>query len=233
MSMLIKKYHSYRFGSSSDFSDQQLTMLVDLFKRHPGPSDSVLGGRGSIGTAEVQGLGQVVVKQYFRGGVIRFFNKQRYFKWGKTRGQMEYEVLQTVKNIGVNAPDPIAYAYQGFPFYKAWLVTRKIDTHESLAELAISDAKHACIVMENVIEQLSLLIKNKILHVDLHPGNVLVDSKNQIHFIDFDKGRLYTGALRHLADRYMSRWKRAVVKHRLPDMLWEMMDTKLKTVFTV
>ncbi|MCJ7773439.1 MAG: phosphotransferase [Desulfobacterales bacterium] len=228
MNTLKKKYHSYSIGLALDFSDQQLNRLVDLFNRHPGPSDSVLGGRGSICLTDVEGIGPVAVKHYFRGGIIRFFNKKRYRKWGKTRGQIEYEFLQTVRNIGVNSPEPIAYSYHGDPFYKAWLVTRKIDTHQSLAELSISNLEHACIVMENVIEQLFLLIKNSILHVDLHPGNVVIDAKSKVYFLDFDKARLYQGTRHHLVNRYASRWKRAVVKHHLPDMLWEMVDAKLR-----
>lgn len=225
--MLKKKYNSFNFGVSSDVSDTHLKILVELFRKQPGPSDSVLGGRNSIGMTDIAGIGPVVIKHYYRGGIIRFFNKKRYLKWGKTRGRIEFELLQTVRDLGVNAPEPIAYAYRGFPFYKAWLVTRKIDTHQTLAELSVSDLEHACIVMENVIEQLFLLIKNRILHVDLHPGNVVVDNNSRAYLIDFDKAHMYHGTEQELINRYISRWKRAVTKHGLPDMLWEMMNSKL------
>lgn len=231
MNTLKKKYHSTNIGLAFDLSDQQLKMLVDLFYTYPELSGSVLGGRGSICLADVEGIGPVAVKHYFRGGIIRFFNKKRYLKWGKTRGQLEYELLQTVRNIGVNAPEPIAYAYQGLPFYKAWLVTRKIDTHQSLAELSISNLEHACIAMENVIEQLFLLIKNNMLHVDLHPGNVVIDTNSKAYLLDFDKARMFSGTRHHLVNRYASRWKRAVVKHHLPETLIDLMNSKLKEIF--
>ena len=82
-------------------------------------------------------------------------------------------------------------------------------------------------VMKNVIEQLSLLIKNRILHVDLHPGNVVIDTSDKAHLVDFDKARIYHGSEQKLINRYISRWKRAVVKHNLPDILLEMMESEL------
>lgn len=230
MSTFNKKYHSYNFGLSADFSDKQLVNLVDLFNQRPGSADSILGGRGSICIAEIEGIGPVAVKHYFRGGIIRFFNKQRYLKLGKTRGQIEYEIIQKARDIGVAAPEPLVYAFKGFPFYRAWLVTRKINIHQSLADLSISDVKHACMVMKNVIEQLSLLISYRILHVDLHPGNVVIDTSSKAHFVDFDKARIFHGTEQKLIHRYILRWKRAVVKHNLPDTLWEMMESELSSV---
>ena len=227
MSTFNKKYYSYNFGLSADFSDKQLAKLVDLFNQRPGSAGTVLGGRGSICITEVEGIGSIAVKHYFRGGIIRFFNKQRYLKFGKTRGQIEYEIIQKVRDIGVAAPEPLAFVFKGSPFYRAWLVTRKLNIHQSLADLSISDVKHACMVMKNVIEQLSLLIKNRILHVDLHPGNVVIDTSDKAHLVDFDKARIYHGSEQKLINRYISRWKRAVVKHNLPDILWEMMESEL------
>ena len=187
MSILTKNYHSYRFGCSSDFSDKQLADIVAIFCRRYESANTVLGGRASICMADLDGLGPIAVNQYFRGGLIRHVNKQRYLKWSKTRGQIEYEMLEKVRDIGVNAPEPVAFVSKGFLLYKAWLITRKIDIHQSLAELSISDEKRSCMVLENVIEQLFLLIKNRILHVDLHPGNVVVDTNNKVHLLDFDE----------------------------------------------
>jgi 3-deoxy-D-manno-octulosonic acid kinase len=230
MNTLKKKYKSIHFGLSSDLTNQQLQTLADIFSQRPGSADSVLGGRGSICMTDVEGIGPIAIKHYFRGGIIRFLIKQRYLKLGKVRSQIEYEILKKVRHIGIAAPEPIAYAISGFPFYKAWLVTRKIQTRQSLADLSISDLKHACMVMENVIEQVSLLIKNKILHVDLHPGNVVVDNNSKAYLVDFDKARIFSGTRQKLINRYLSRWKRAVVKHNLPDMLWKMMDRELSSL---
>ena len=75
----------------------------------------------------------------------------------------------------------------------------------------------------SVTEQISLLIQNNILHVDLHPGNVVVDDQGRVFLVDFDKGRIYSGSKTDLRDRYIARWRRAIIKHRLPMMLNDIM----------
>jgi 3-deoxy-D-manno-octulosonic acid kinase len=222
-----KTYDSYHFGSSSDLTDQQLSQLIRLFNTPTNAVNSVLGGRSSVTIAQVEGVGSVVVKYYTRGGLIRHMIKRRYLKWGKTRCQIEYELLQKVRAIGVNAPEPVAYASLGGLFYKGWLVTREIKDKQTLAELSCADEERTHIVMKDVISQVSTLIKNNIFHVDLHPGNVLVDSSGRVFFLDFDKARLCQWDKNKLRDRYLIRWRRAVIKHRLPDMLFETLGTAL------
>jgi len=177
--------------------------------------------------AQLEGVGSVVVKYYTRGGLLRYVVKRRYLKWGKTRCQIEYELLQKVRNLGVNAPEPIAYASLGGLFYKGWLVTREIRQKQTLAELSCADEEHAHIVMKDLIDHVSTLINNNILHVDLHPGNVLVDSDDRVFLLDFDKARLSRRNKNKLRDHYLSRWRRAVIKHRLPEMLCETLGAGL------
>ena len=75
--------------------------------------------------------------------------------------------------------------------------------------------------MKEVIKQVSMLIKNNILHADLHPGNVIVDNQNQVYLLDFDKGGVFPGDKNALKTRYLRRWNRAIQKHGLPEMLSE------------
>ena len=225
---LTKIYDSYHFGSASDLTDQQLKQLVRLFNTPTNTVDSVLGGRSSVTIAQIEGIGSVVVKYYTRGGLLRYMVKRRYVKWGKTRCQIEYELLQKVRNLGVSAPEPIAYAFQGSLFYKGWLVTREIKQKQTLAELSCADEEHAQIAMKELINQVSTLVNNNIFHVDLHPGNVLVDSHDRVFLLDFDKACLSRKNKNKLRDQYLSRWRRAVIKHRLPEMLCEMMCTGLR-----
>ena len=77
--------------------------------------------------------------------------------------------------------------------------------------------------MKEVIKQVSTLIKNKILHADLHPGNVIVDNQNQVYLLDFDKGGYLSREKNTLRNQYLRRWNRAIQKHGLPQMLSELM----------
>jgi len=228
MSMLLNKiYDSCHFGSSSELTDQHLSQLISIFDRPTDSADSVLGGRSSVAVTQLEGIGSVVIKYYTRGGLVRYLIKRRYLKWGKTRCQIEYELLQKVSSLGVRTPEPIAYAYRGILFYEGWLVTREVKDKQTLAELSCVDEEHARILMKDVVHQVSTLIENNIFHVDLHPGNVLVDSGDRVFLIDFDKAHIAREGKNKLRNHYLSRWRRAVIKHQLPEMLWKRLSAGL------
>jgi 3-deoxy-D-manno-octulosonic acid kinase len=220
----INTYDSYHFGSPSHIANQQLKQLIRLFNLPKHTINSALGGRTSITAVRLEGIGSVVIKHYRRGGAIRYLIKQRYLKCGKTRCQNEYELLQKVRSLGINAPEPIAFAYRGHLFYQCWLVTREIKDHQTLVQISCSNEEQARMVMKEVVKQVSMLIKNKILHVDLHPGNVIVDNQNKVYLLDFDKGGVFSKGKNILRDRYIRRWNRAIQKHGLPEMLSEVND---------
>jgi 3-deoxy-D-manno-octulosonic acid kinase len=222
-----RKYDCFHFGSATELTDQQLEQLSKLFNQPVTPVDSVLGGRASVQINQISGLGSVVIKHYFRGGLIRHLFKQRYLKWGKTRCQLEYDILNKVIDLGIGAPKPVAYAYQGWLCYRCWLVTLEIEQQQTLARLSLTNVDHASAVIGQVADYISTLIQNQILHVDLHPGNVLVDSDSRVYLIDFDKARFSIQNKDKLRDKYLRRWRRAVIKHRLPEKLNDLMHSYL------
>lgn len=218
---------SHHFGFSLNLTESQLRTLTGLMH----PSDpvhvSALGGRTSVTPVLLDGIGPVVIKHYRRGGLVRYFIKRRYFRMGKTRGQREFELLNLAGNSGINVPQPVAYAYRGRLFYAAWLVTRAIKEPMSLARLSLQDKEKTRAAVQSTAEQITLLVRNNILHVDLHPGNVVLDDRRQVYLLDFDKGRIYRGSREKLKDRYIARWQRAVAKHGLPEFLAGMIQEEL------
>ena len=154
---------AYRFGSSLELEEHQLRTCIRFFNQPTAGNTSVLGGRTSLTLAKLNGIGSVVIKHYRRGGLMRNFSKHRYLKFGRTRAQREFELLNIVGTLGINIPQPIAYAHRGRLFYRAWLVTREIHQPLSLASLSLQDEKKTSRVMESVIEQISSLIQNDIL----------------------------------------------------------------------
>jgi 3-deoxy-D-manno-octulosonic acid kinase len=226
--IVTRTIETYRFGSSLELDEHQLRTFISVFNQPRTGNTSVLGGRTAPTFNEIDGLGSVAIKSYTRGGWMRYLIKQRYLKLGKTRPQIEFELLQVVRDLGINAPEPVVYAHHGRIFYRAWLVSRAIQHPLSLALLSLKNEKKTRLAMESVIEQISLLIQNAILHVDLHPGNIVVDGANQIFLVDFDKGQIHHGSRKKLRDRYLTRWQRAVTKHGLPKLLTEMMQKGLK-----
>ena len=169
-----KTLENYVIGSIQSLTAGQRSTICKLCERQPISSDTVLGGRNSVAGHHIDGLGPIVFKHYRRGGILRHLIRRWYVKHGTTRCEREFELLNRVIGLGINAPEPIAFVYRGTLFYRAWLLTRQIPQAISLARLAAQDIDLTQSVMTSVIKQISLLIQNNILHVDLHPGNVMV-----------------------------------------------------------
>jgi 3-deoxy-D-manno-octulosonic acid kinase len=217
-------YDNYHFGSFIPLEKTQAEHLVRIFKEPARVAGSVLGGRASVVKHTLDGIDPLVIKFYRRGGLISHFNKDTYLRLGKVRCRQEFEILDMVRSIGVRAPQPVAYAYKGTLRYQCWLVTEEIQQHQTLAELSLIDSGWAEVLLDKVIEEVSKLVRHNIYHVDLHPGNIIVDSDQNVFLIDFDKAHISKLNQKALRKRYFGRWRRAVIKHRLPDTLWYKME---------
>jgi serine/threonine protein kinase len=222
----IKK-NGLTIGSCEPLSSQQCDVLCETFAHTTRSVRQGLLGRSQIEIVPLEGIGPVVIKSFTRGGLLRQVIARNYLRWSSVRSQREFELLHYVRKIGVNAPEPIAYAYHGTIFYRAWLVTREVENHRTLAQISIEDEAAIPDLFENLMEQLELLISHRLFHLDLHPGNVIVNPEGKLFMLDFDKASLFRGSLTSLRERYLRRWRRAVLKHGLPDILSELMCLKL------
>ncbi len=214
-------YRSLEVGWSGSLSESRKQALASAFEKPPEASDNLLAGRIRPRSVHVDGIGRVIVKHYYRGGVLRHINRRSYLKIGKIRSAAEFETLTLVRTIGVNAPEPVAFAYRTrwAVFYQAWLAVREIPGGISLAECSRAEPERARAAIPNLEDQIHILRDFGVLHVDLHPGNVLVDAEDQVYIIDFDKAKTGVANRTGLAEYYVNRWQRAVAKHGLPDFL--------------
>ncbi|RJP41452.1 MAG: hypothetical protein C4548_09225 [Desulfobacteraceae bacterium] len=219
--MIVQDCGKYRIGTDTALSDRQIKQLKTGFDagRLQQEQKDILGGRSTVIRMDLEGVGPVIVKPYTRGGFIRRFNHRTYLRMGSTRCRQEYELLGRLQKLGLGVPTPIAFAYTGILLYHAWLVTKEIQNAETLAGLSNINPARCRTAMKDMEPQLSLLIAHRILHVDLHPGNVLVDTDDRAFLIDFDKARKWRWGSERLRRRYRNRWQRAVAKHGLPEIL--------------
>lgn len=221
----------YEFGSKNLPSEAVLQALIPILSsKHSPSSEGRFLTRNAVTSEVLPEIGPVAVKRYLRGGVIGNFINSLYLRGDKTRSQSEYEQMLNVGERGVKVPEPIMYVSKGSLFYRAWLVTRKISNSQTLAELSLADEDALQQPMQRLVEQVELLINNRILHVDLHPGNVLVNSAGEVFLVDFDKASAFDSSLQDLRDSYIFRWRRAVIKHRLPQYLCESFCIGLKSI---
>lgn len=215
--------NGFEIGSFRSFSDDWMQALIRELQKPPEAAQNQLAGRMRPHVFECEDFGRVVIKHYFRGGILRHVNRRTYVKTGKTRSHAEFNMLRHVRNIGINAPLPVAFASKTFGrvFYHAWLVTKEIPGAHTLAALSRSVPGRAEAVLPETATQINTLIRNGVLHVDLHPGNILVDAENRVYVIDFDKAEIGGKNEAVLAGYYLRRWERAVFKHALPLFLQE------------
>ncbi len=228
MGLVLHHLSGYAFGTEEDFPVERLKDLRNLLLL---PEEQTartrLGGRSPIIRGEVPGLGVVVVKRYTRGGIIGRLIKHRYLKLGDTRGQREFSIMKKASELGVNTAKPLAFAYSGWPLYSAWLFTEELKGVRTLAEISRCDENIADYI-HSAAQQIASLIHSGIFHVDLHPGNILVDEAGKVYLFDFDKATYFKGNQRQLRDNYITRWRRAVIKHGLPDSLSEHLCGELR-----
>ncbi len=214
--MIRTRIDATLFSSDFDLSTKDIHKLIEIINSPVTEPDSVLGGRSTVVFTQLENTGPVVVKFNTRGGLIRHFVTSKYTRIGKTNNQVEFEYLKKVRKLGVNAPEPVMYITQGFLFYKGFLITKEIKNSKSLVEISFEDEKRANLIIENLTKQMNILLDNKIHHVDLHPGNILVTPENKVYIIDFNKAHIFIRSRKSLVYSYIARWERAIKKHKLP-----------------
>lgn len=226
----------YLIGGREAITDELATRIVQLMRTEPQYAPSgVLAGRGFTRTQQIDGLGRVFIKQYAHGGLLRRVTGGYFLAGGPSRSLLEFEMLERVRSLGVNAPRPLVFVNKGSFLYRSWLFMEEIANSKNLAEIgsgggidgdAMDLLHHG---MTKLGQQVLKLINNRILHVDLHPGNVLLNSAGEIFIVDFDKARDFSGSSDELRDLYLRRWRRAVIKHKLSPILTELMSLILRS----
>ena len=221
----------YLIGSAQELtSANQAELISRIFSNATSTDDEgrVLSGRGTVKHIRLGELGSFVIKTYLRGGLLRKLPWAVYLGIGKFRSQSEFEVLQRLLSLGVRVPKPLAWIGKGSFFKKAWLVLEEIIGERSLADLSIEFEDLAQRYCREAAAEVRKLIRAKIWHVDLHPGNVLVDLNGAVFIIDFDKATEFRGSQNRLRDLYLCRWRRAVLKYELPAYLIELFAAEVR-----
>ncbi len=213
------KYRSYVFGSLIPMDRSTLEHLIYIFENAPDEKPASLEGRAVPGFLSIPEAGPVVIKFYRRGGWLSRVNRDRYLRIGKSRCRREFESLLRAEKAGVSVPSPVAFVRKGALLYKAWLITAEITGHTVFMRLCREQQDKAVSLLPQISSNIRRLIENGIFHVDLHPGNIIVDKNGKSYILDFDKARdcFLTGT--DLAEKYRRRWVRAVRKYRLPESL--------------
>lgn len=176
---------------------------------------AVLGGRASVWVHRLPSLGAVVIKEFRRGGMLSVLRRKHYLRMGATRPDREFDALRVARAAGISAPEAVATFVRGGRVYRGWLVTRLVEGRR-LVVVGQEEPERLAELVDRVTWQVVLLIRHRIAHVDLHPGNVLIDERGVPCLVDFDRAVAFEGSRAELRTLYHTRWTRAVEKHGLP-----------------
>ncbi len=129
------------------------------------------------------------LRHYLRGGLVAKINKQR-FRWkniANTRVYSELLLLEYMHKNGLRVPTPIAGRVEKAGLtYSAAIITEIIphsnELHQILLQSPIDKALWSAIGAS--IKQMHNL---NVCHDDINVKNILIDNKEQVFLIDFDK----------------------------------------------
>ena len=153
-----------------------------------------------IGTAQGRGVTWFiryenkdwVLRHYYRGGVIGKFNKDHYIYTGidKTRAAREFELLNHMRTLALPVPKPIAYrVIKKGMFYQADLLTERVCNAQDIISL-LTKQPVSLVLWEKIGCTIKKFHQHNIYHHDLNIHNILIDKKENVWIIDFDRGEL-------------------------------------------
>jgi 3-deoxy-D-manno-octulosonic acid kinase len=148
------------------------------------------GGRGSASIITLPKIGAVVLRRYRRGGLIGKVLVDRYLF--SSRPFRELSVLAFARTRNVPVPEVLGASSTriGLVWHRGHIVTRLIPDSRTLPVFIKEKRKDARRVSE-VLKKAGAAIKKMheagIDHADLNMNNILVDAKDNVFIIDFDK----------------------------------------------
>ena len=161
-----------------------------------GRAEAYSGGRGGVAFIETP-AGACVLRHYHRGGLAARVSADKYLWTGarRTRAFHEFHLLDHLAASGLPVPAPVAarYARNGM-YYQADLIVRRIPSVETLAERLARNALGAS-VAERVGTTVGRFHALGACHADLNAHNILLDERDFVSLIDFDRGSLRKPAL--------------------------------------
>lgn len=162
----------------------------DYWRRH----DAIEGTARGRGTAWFvrSGDSSFVLRHYRRGGLMAKVSKDTYWftSESETRSFAEWYLTYHLFRAGLPVPAPIAARYQrrGM-FYRADLITQRIENSESLAA-RLAQGPLSLSQWIAIGRTLRRFHDAGVHHADLNAYNVQVDADDRVFLLDFDRGEL-------------------------------------------
>nr|WP_319535988.1 3-deoxy-D-manno-octulosonic acid kinase [uncultured Vibrio sp.] len=147
-------------------------------------------GRGTTWFVQLDTM-QAALRHYRRGGLLGKLVKDQYWfsGWDKTRSAEEFQLLLTLIKAGVNVPRPIAArAVKVGLTYQADLLSERIPNARDLVSI-LQERSLSKAMYKKIGQEIAKMHNAGVNHTDLNIHNILIDDKDKVWIIDFDKCR--------------------------------------------
>lgn len=192
--------------------------------------DSITGkstGRATtyfIKHSQFKGL---VLRHYYRGGMVRHFLKDTYFytNFKNTRVFAELEILEKLNEWGLAAPKPVAGLIQRCGlFYRADLLMEQIPNARDLFQ-ELKASRLSTKTWESIGKTVAQFHQYGVYHADLNCHNIMRDNTGKIWLIDFDRASLKPAGTGWAAEN-IGRLYRSLVKEQERNNVFYFDDTQ-------
>ena len=171
-------------------------------------------GRGTTWFVCHQNTKHWVLRHYYRGGLIgKLINDSYWFSsYKNTRAAKEFALLNTMQQLGLPAPKPVAYrVIKHGLLYRADLLSSRIENAQDLVAILTKQS-----INNDLWKSIGVTIKrfhdNSIYHHDLNAHNILINDNNEAFIIDFDRGEVRANNQGDWQQANMARLQRSFMK---------------------
>jgi 3-deoxy-D-manno-octulosonic acid kinase len=155
--------------------------------------DKVVGsatGRGTTWFIQLENM-QAALRHYRRGGLFgKLVNDHYWFSgWDNTRCAQEFQLLLALIEAEVHVPRPIAArAVKSGLFYQADLLSERIPNARDLVSI-LQEQSLSAEIYQKIGQEIAKMHNAGVNHTDLNIHNILIDDKDKVWILDFDKCR--------------------------------------------
>ena len=171
---------------------------------------------------------EYVLRHYRRGGLIGKVLSDQYLYTGleQSRAWQEFKLLQHMQTLDLNCPAPIAAMLsKNGVYYRADIISAKIPEAQDLHHILL-EANLSADMWQKIGQTIAKFHNQQIYHHDLNIHNIMLDAKQEVWLIDFDKCGIKSG--NHWKQSNMSRLKRSFEKEqKLQNIHWQLSDWQI------
>ena len=181
-------------------------------------------GRGTTWFVQLDTM-QAALRHYRRGGLFGKLVKDQYWfsGWDKTRSSEEFQLLLTLIKAGVNVPRPIAArAVKVGLTYQADLLSERIPNARDLVSI-LQESSLSKDMYKKIGQEIAKMHNAGVNHTDLNIHNILIDDKDKVWIIDFDKCRKQEHGdwKKQNLERLLRSFKKELLKRQI---IWQASD---------